>query len=212
MRVSIIITNYNYSRYLTRAIQSSLNQNTTQKNFYEVIVVDDFSKDKSKEVIKSFGNDIIPIYNKKNYGLPYSINKGILKSKGIYILRLDADDWIDNNCISILAMFLDKYKNYDYVWPDYNLYDKYENVIAVESNPLGAGVMFRKQLLVDIGLYDEKMLSNEDKDILIRCQKIAKGYHLKLPLYKYFKHGKSMTNDQKKMNKYTNLLKEKHNV
>ena len=79
----------------------------------------------------------------------------------------------------------------------------------LNSNPLGAGVMFRKQLLIDIGLYDEKMLINEDKDILIRCQKITKGYHLKLPLYKYFKHGKSMTSDQKKMNKYTNLLNKK---
>ena len=41
-------------------------------------------------------------------------------------------------------MFLDNYKDFDYVWPDYNLYDKKENIIGINSKPLGAGVMFRK--------------------------------------------------------------------
>ena len=45
-------------------------------------------------------------------------------SNGMYVLRLDSDDWIDNNCLQILSMFLDNYKDFDYVWPDYNLYIK----------------------------------------------------------------------------------------
>ena len=52
------------------------------------------------------------------------------------------------------------------------------------------------------------MLINEDKDILIRCQNKYKGYHIKLPLYKYFKHGKSMTSNFNQVKKFDNLLNE----
>ena len=51
MRVSIIITNYNYDRYLGRAIQSSLAQTVLSKEDWEVIVVDDGSTDNSRKVI-----------------------------------------------------------------------------------------------------------------------------------------------------------------
>ncbi len=210
MRVSLIITNYNYAEYVGRSIQSALNQNVLTKNFYEVIIIDDGSTDASKKVVESYRNDVKVIYNDRNYGLPYSINKAIKASNGMYVLRLDSDDWIDNNCLQILSMFLDNYKDFDYVWPDYNLYDKKENIIGINSKPLGAGVMFRKKILFELGLYDENMLINEDKDILIRCQNKYKGYHIKLPLYKYFKHGKSMTSNFNQVKKFDNLLNEKH--
>lgn len=212
MRVSIIITNFNYSLYISRAIQSALNQITNEKNFYEVIVVDDCSTDNSKEVINSYGNQIIPIFNDTNSGLPFSINRGIRNSKGMYIVRLDADDWIDKNFVQIMSFFLDRYKNYHYVWPDYNVYDCAENIIDIISKPLGAGIMFRKQTLIEVGLYDEEMKIHEDRDMLLKCQKYHLGYHLKLPLYKYYKHGKNMTTNKTKMNEYEKKLYKKHNI
>ena len=75
MRVSLIITNYNYAEYVGRSIQSALNQNILTKNFYEVIIIDDGSTDASKKVVESYRNDVKVIYNDRNYGLPYSINK-----------------------------------------------------------------------------------------------------------------------------------------
>ena len=88
--VSIIIPNYNKAPYIRESIESALNQ--TYKNI-EVIVVDDGSTDKSKEIIKSFGKRI------KAYFLPHknanvARNFGFKKSKGEYIQFLDSDDII----------------------------------------------------------------------------------------------------------------------
>lgn len=212
MHVSLIITNYNYGKYLTRAIQSALDQYYEIKDLFEIIVVDDFSTDNSREILKDFKDEIKILLNEKNYGLPSSLNKAIKKSRGMYILRLDSDDWLDRYCVHILANFLNSYRNYDYVWPDYNLYDEYENLIEINSKPLGAGIMFRKQTLIDVGLYDEDMHTHEDKDLLIRCREKFNGYHLKLPLYKYIKHKNNMTNNKQRISNYYKKLTNKHKL
>ncbi|WP_225895375.1 glycosyltransferase family 2 protein [Dendronalium phyllosphericum] len=86
--VSIVITNYNYDKFLDRAIDSALNQ--TYQNI-EVIVVDDGSQDKSRKIITSYGNKIIPIL-KENGGQPSCYNEGFLGSQGEIICFLDSDD------------------------------------------------------------------------------------------------------------------------
>ena len=68
IKVSIVITNYNYSRYLNRSIRSAFIQNyPTEK--YEIIVVDDSSSDWSREIIESYGRLIRPIFLEQNVGL-----------------------------------------------------------------------------------------------------------------------------------------------
>lgn len=86
--VSIIINNYNYSRYVAEAIESALDQTYPNK---EIIVVDDGSTDNSREVISSFGDRITPIY-KKNGGQASAFNAGFAKSRGEVICLLDSDD------------------------------------------------------------------------------------------------------------------------
>lgn len=86
--VSIIINNYNYGRFLSEAIESSLNQ--TYRNI-EVIVVDDGSTDNSIEVIESFQDRIIPLF-KDNGGQASAFNLGFSKCQGEIICLLDADD------------------------------------------------------------------------------------------------------------------------
>ena len=86
--VSILINNYNYGHFLSEAIDSALNQ--TYSNI-EVIVVDDGSSDNSHEIIKSYGDKIIPIL-KENGGQASAFNTGFAASKGEIIYFLDADD------------------------------------------------------------------------------------------------------------------------
>ena len=68
MNISVYITSYNKSKYLTKAIESVLNQSYKP---FEIIIVDDYSTDKSREIISSFykryPNIIIPIYNELQY-------------------------------------------------------------------------------------------------------------------------------------------------
>jgi glycosyltransferase involved in cell wall biosynthesis len=91
--VSIIITSYNYGRFLSDAIDSALNQ--TYKN-KEVIVVDDGSTDNSRETIASYGDRVIPVF-KENGGQASAFNAGFSVSKGDIIIFLDSDDSLCHN-------------------------------------------------------------------------------------------------------------------
>jgi len=86
--VSVIITSYNYGRFLSDAIDSALNQ-TYQDT--EVIVVDDGSADNSPEIIASYGEQVIPVL-KDNGGQASAFNAGFAVSKGDIIIFLDSDD------------------------------------------------------------------------------------------------------------------------
>ncbi len=88
--VSIVINNYNYAQFLPQAIDSALNQ--TYDNI-EVIVVDDGSLDQSPEIIKSYGDTIVPVI-KENGGQASAINSGFLVSHGDIVMLLDADDYL----------------------------------------------------------------------------------------------------------------------
>ncbi len=86
--VSILINNYNYERFVSKAIDSALNQTYPHT---EVIVVDDGSTDNSREIITSYKNQIIPVL-KNNGGQASAINVGFATSRGDIICFLDADD------------------------------------------------------------------------------------------------------------------------
>ena len=85
---SIIITSYNYERFLPRAIDSALQQTYPSK---EIIIVDDGSTDNSRHIINSYGDRIIPIF-KENGGLNSATNAGFFASRGEIIFFLDSDD------------------------------------------------------------------------------------------------------------------------
>jgi glycosyltransferase involved in cell wall biosynthesis len=87
---SIIITSYNYGRYLGEAIDSALNQTYART---EVIVVDDGSTDNSRAVIASYGDRIIPLL-KENGGQASALNAGFTLSRGEVVLFLDSDDML----------------------------------------------------------------------------------------------------------------------
>ena len=100
--VSIIIPCYNVEKYLTECLDSVLNQVFKQ---YEIICIEDCSKDKTKDILKQYEKkykNIRVIYNKTNQGLAISRNIGINNSLGEYVYFLDSDDYISKNCIDKL--------------------------------------------------------------------------------------------------------------
>lgn len=89
--VSIIIPTFNSEKYIAQAIESILHQ--TYSNF-EIILVDDGSKDSTLNIAQSFNDHRIKIItNKENRGVSYSRNRGIEAARGKWIGLLDSDDW-----------------------------------------------------------------------------------------------------------------------
>ncbi|SDY37131.1 Glycosyltransferase involved in cell wall bisynthesis [Jannaschia faecimaris] len=87
--ISVIINNYNYAPYLSRAIESALDQADVAA---QVVVVDDGSTDASRDLIESFGDRIKPVFQ-RNAGQAAAINAGVKASTGELLCFLDADDW-----------------------------------------------------------------------------------------------------------------------
>lgn len=87
--LSIIISNYNYGRYIESAILSVLHQ---ECNDYELIIVDGGSTDNSVEVIRKYEEKIAWWVSEKDNGQSDAFNKGFSHAKGMYITWLNADD------------------------------------------------------------------------------------------------------------------------
>jgi glycosyltransferase involved in cell wall biosynthesis len=210
--VSIIITAYNYERYIERAIRSCLDQ-SLPKSQYEVLVVNDCSTDNTKEILENY-KDEIRIFNlNKNLGLPGARNFGIKKALGQFVVFLDADDYIQHDMLLIQKTFLAENNTLDAISVDYYLVDERGNHLKhmnSEHKPIACGIMFRKDLLFDIGLYDESFKAREEEDLRIRFLKKHAIYNVILPLYRYRMHENNLTKDEAKMSRFQIQLKKKH--
>jgi glycosyltransferase involved in cell wall biosynthesis len=99
MLISIIVTNYNYGQYIGSCLESCLAQTYASK---EIIVVDDGSTDRSRELIANYGSRIMPVY-KENGGQGSAFNAGFAIARGDIVLFLDSDDLLLPACLDELA-------------------------------------------------------------------------------------------------------------
>lgn len=121
-KVSIIITNFEYEKYVGEAIESALNQTTVP---HEVIVVDDCSYDNSRSIIDRY--PVTRIYRKENGGPAAARNEGIASSTGDYFILLDADDRIRPNAIEELLKEAQR-TNAEVVYPDMEVFGGREDI------------------------------------------------------------------------------------
>lgn len=177
---SVVIPLYNKEKSILSTIQSVLNQTY---NDYEIVIVNDGSKDNSLNVVKSIINDKIRIIDKPNGGVSSARNRGIMEARNNYIAFLDSDDlWADCH-LATLAKMIKKYPE------DIMFYTKYGSVEQVKfndnidiqrtdnylceffkNNRAWTGtVCFRKNNLIKQNLlFNEKLTHGEDVDLWYR--------------------------------------------
>ena len=124
MKASVVIANYNNSKFINECIESL--QKQTYQNI-EIIFFDDNSSDNSLEVIKKFENIII-IENKSqtkfgSFNQMNAFKKSIQSSTGEIIFLLDSDDFFKKNKIEKVIDFFSKNKNENIVF-DYPIIKK----------------------------------------------------------------------------------------
>ena len=196
MNISVYITSYNKSKYLTKAIESVLNQSYKP---FEIIIVDDYSTDKSREIISSFykryPNIIIPIYNEKNLGISRSRNIALENLRGEIVTFLDGDDYYYPKKLEYEYSLLQNSLNIQAVFSNFHYINEGGEIIghfAKENDTPATGdifintytrdyhinsgnnyiyEMFYKNCLDEIEDYDPGITLWEDWDFRIRFSK-----------------------------------------
>lgn len=97
--ISIIIPVYNVEKYITKCIDSILNQTVSD---WELILINDGSKDKSGEICDKYAasNNKIKVIHQTNRGVSKSRNIGIKVANGEFLCFIDSDDWIEPNFLA----------------------------------------------------------------------------------------------------------------
>jgi glycosyltransferase involved in cell wall biosynthesis len=186
---SIIIPLYNKERYVENALQSILKQTITD---YEIIIVNDGSTDKSKEIAVKYLSDKIRIIDHdNNKGLSAARNTGIKNAKSDYITFLDADDLWHSKYLETIKNLIFSFPqahifatNFDEVYPktthkphngSEDLPPVFNGVIDFFKINLKQGiytpssVCWHKSVFETIGYYNEKITFSEDLDFNIRA-------------------------------------------
>lgn len=161
MKTTILIPSYNQAEYLPEAIESALAQ--TRK--CEIIVIDDGSTDNSLQVAKSY-EPRIKVISQVNKGLASARNTGIMNAACDYILPLDADDILLENCVEELLKVAQETEA-DVIAPSFKTFGKAIEQITLMANPkiedfrtgnrIGYFSMVKRGALLEIGGYSPRM-------------------------------------------------------
>lgn len=211
-KISVIIPVFNEEKFLSRCLRSLLSQNLDESS-YEIIVINDASEDNTINILNKYLDNIKLITNDTNIGLAASLNKGINASKGKFIVRVDGDDYVHEQYLNILCLFLELNNDIDAVACDYYLIDDKQNTMEKLNcieNPIGCGIMFRYEQLIDIGLFDPNFLAREEEELDIRFSKKYSKTRIPIPLYRYHIHDNNLTSNLEVMSHFQKKLNKKH--
>lgn len=203
--VTVYITSHNYGRFIAQAVDSVLAQ--TLEDF-ELIIIDDGSTDDSRDIIETYDDPrIITIYQ-ENKGLNVTNNVALRAARGEYVIRLDADDYFDENALAVMSRVLDRQPTVGMVFPDYYHVDidghiiemvrrhDFDDVTLHDQPAHGACTMVRRSCLLDLDGYDESFRCQDGYDLWIRFIERFEVRNVNLPLFFYRQHGSSLTKDE----------------
>ena len=212
-KVSFLLPTYNSEKYLIQCVNSILNQ--TYQDF-EVVVVDDASKDNTRQILESYNDERIRIVDGPHNGLAAALNLGIKKAKGEYIARIDADDLALPTRIEKQTAYLDKHTDISIVgsWQEHFGNRIFIHQAAADWEELKASLIFRCDLchstlmlrksdLIKYNLFYPENSLQEDYELWCKAIKYIKFANIPEILGMYRVSGESITDDkQEQLVKY----------
>ncbi|MDU5108612.1 glycosyltransferase family 2 protein [Clostridium sp.] len=193
--VSIIIPCRNEENYIKECIDSFLNQ-SYPKELIEIIIADGMSTDKTRDIINEMSKkyDNIVLIDNKKFTAPAGMNLGIMKSKSDIIIIFGAHAYADKDFVKENVLALEN-KEIGCVGGSVTTINdsiKGEAIAEAMSCPFGVGnALFRysdkeafvdtvgfgaydRNFIIDIGLFDEELVRNQDDELNFRVQKSGK--------------------------------------
>jgi glycosyltransferase involved in cell wall biosynthesis len=213
-KVSVIIPNYNYEKFIAATIESVLSQ--TYENI-EIIVVDDGSKDNSLKVLERFGEKL-RVIQQKNAGVSAARNNGVQNSTGEFIAFLDADDiWLPEKLQRQIERFnadsevglvhcsmtlidpqdqpIDENRNGQEGWVSTEFL-RFERGVVVGAS---STALVKRSIFDEIGGFDVCLSTAADWDFCYQVSRKYKFGFVTEPLVLYRMHGTNMHGNIKAM-------------
>lgn len=190
-RVSVLLTTYNGAEHVAETVESVLSQTYDD---WELVIINDGSTDQTREIIESFDDDRIRLFNQENRGRGPALNRGLGLARGKYVAIIDDDDIADSERLQEQVSFLDSQSDVDLVGTWYanewntegNSDLEYvrpptEHAELCETLPIRnpfahSTVMYRKKAVLTVGGYREDLDSCLDYNLWV--QLTAAGYKL----------------------------------
>ncbi|MFP4091998.1 MAG: glycosyltransferase [Cyclobacteriaceae bacterium] len=208
--VTVYITNYNYGKFIEQAVSSVLSQSLDD---FEIIIIDDGSTDNSHEVIERLADHPkIKVIYQKNKGLNVTNNIALRVARGKYIMRLDADDFLDHNALLVMSNMLEKDPELGLVFPDYYLTDEEghpqsihrrhdfdKDVSLLDQAAHGACTMIRVAFLREAGGYSEDYSCQDGYELWVKFTARHKVSNINTPLFYYRQHGSNLTKNEQRI-------------
>lgn len=213
-KISIITITRNRAGFIAKAVQSALNQSFTD---WELIILDDDSKDGTEGVIKSFMATESHIKYHKNsppLGISANRNKGLSLATGKYMAVLDSDDeWIDKDKLQKQYDFLENNQEYVLMGSNIKIVNEKGDFIkntnfAIEDRDIRgkilkdnqiphSSVLIKTDSIKKVGGYSEKLSCVEDLDLFLRLGKVGKMKNLSEVTTSYTKHSQGTSHQRK---------------
>lgn len=191
---------YNAENYIEKTITSIINQDFDD---YELIIVDDGSTDKSKEIVDKYVDNKIHYLYQENSGAPAARNFGFSRAKGDYVLYFDADDTLNSQALRIFTKYTEA--GYDLIIGQYDRINETGNKISNKNNckdkyspyfidPLPGNKLYRKQFIIDNQLKFEKLKIGQDLNFYLQVlAHNPKVKQVKESIFSYYIHEGSIS-------------------
>jgi glycosyltransferase involved in cell wall biosynthesis len=210
--VSVVIPAYNVAAYIGETLGSVFAQTFGD---YEVIIINDGSPDtlELERVLAPFLERIVYL-TQENGGAAVARNRGVQAARGEFVAFLDADDlWLPDYLAEQLEFV--RSGDYDLVYPDALLFGDsplagrtfmetapsngevtFKSLISGQCNVITSGVVARRQLILDAGLFDEQLRNAQDFDLWLRLvRRGARAAYQRKVLLRYRFHENSLSGD-----------------
>lgn len=207
VRMTVMMANYNNSAYIKEAIESVINQTFSS---WELLIVDDKSKDDSLNIIEKFTSDnrIKLFKNNKNKGYIYSLKKLIKLSSSDVLCILDSDDALMPEALETMFEAHKHNQQYGFIYSNYMICDEYmhakhigncgkipEGISNITCDCVSHFRTYKKSAYLKTDGYDESILYAEDKDITFKLEEVTKLLFVDEILYKYRVVSNSQSHD-----------------
>lgn len=193
MEISIIIVSYNTADLIGPCLESIMKQKGLS---HEIFVVDNASRDGSADLIANRYPEVILISNENNRGFAVANNQVLPLCRGRYILFLNPDTFLHEQCLSVAVSYMDCHpeiglgglhivnpdgtdqESVSFRYPNQRYtQDEVEGLPGKIAAVLGAAMIARREALDEVGAFDEAFfLYGEDEDLCLRMRK--RGFHI----------------------------------